>query len=48
MKRRQVYIARYWNAKPIRVSAVNSKQATIIAQAMASKHGWQFMSVGTI
>lgn len=48
MKRRRIYIARFWNAKPIRVSAINDKQATIIAQAMAVKHGWQFQSVGTV
>ncbi len=48
MKRRRVYIARYWNAKPIRVSAVNQAQAVIIAQAMAVKHNWVFQSVGTI
>jgi hypothetical protein len=46
MKRRQIYLARFWNAKPIRVSAVNAKQAEAIALGVAKKCGFKFQSVG--
>jgi hypothetical protein len=48
MKRRQTYLARFWNAKPIRVSAVNARQAEAIALGVARKEGWKFMSVGIV
>lgn len=54
MKRRMTYIARFWNVKPIRVSAVNEKQAEAIARGVAEKENkkpttkekWVFQSVG--
>lgn len=49
-KRRFTYIARFWDAPPIRVSAVNEKQAEAIAKGVASKdgNGWKFQSVGLL
>ena len=46
MKRRLTYICRFWNAKPIRVSAVNARQAEAIALGVAKKCGFKFQSVG--
>lgn len=46
MKHRRTYLARFWDAAPIRVSAVNEKQAEAIALGVGKKHGWKFLSVG--
>lgn len=40
------YKARFWNAKPIQISATNPKQAEIIAQSLAKKNGWKIESIG--
>lgn len=48
MKRRLTYKCHFWDAKPIRVSAINETQATIIAKAIAAKHGWKLQQVGIV
>ena len=46
--RRQVYRAKFWNAKSIRISAVNEAQARYIAEGVAKKHGYKLESIGRI
>jgi len=48
MTRRLTYRCVYWNGKAIHVSAVNDKQAIIIANAIAQKHGWKLQQVGIV
>lgn len=47
-KRRLTYIARFYNAKPIRVSATCSAQAEKIARGVAAKENWVYQSVGIV
>lgn len=47
-KRRLTYIARFWNAKPIRVSATCAAQAEKIARGVAAKENWVYQSVGVV
>lgn len=47
MKRR-TYRCVFWNGESIRVSAVTEKQATIIANAIGAKHGWQLQQIGIV
>lgn len=48
MKRRLTYIASFWNAKPIRVSATCAAQAEKIARGVAAKENWAYQSVGVV
>lgn len=46
--KRQTYRCLFWNGEAIRVSAINDKQATIIANAIGAKHGWKLQQVGIV
>ena len=46
--KRQVYRARFWNAKPIMISAKNEAQARYIAEGVAKKHGYKLESIGRV
>lgn len=48
MTRRRTYRCVFWNGEAIRVSAVNEKQATIIANAIGAKHGWKLQQIGIV
>jgi len=56
MKRRLTYICRFWNAKPIRVSATCAAQAEKIAKGVMDKVNerketnpkWVFQGVGIV
>lgn len=56
MKRRFTYLARFWNAKPIRVSATCEAQAIYKAKGVMDKVNakeetnpkWVFQSVGIV
>lgn len=50
MTRRRTYRCVFWNGESIRVSAVNDKQATIIANAIGAKpeNNWKLKEVGIV